>query len=183
MNIQDQNIETAEEVAKNILENTKKKMGMIPNMFKKMANNPSLLDSYTKADETFRENSGFSSQEQEIILLSAAIENACHYCVAAHSFLAKNQSDVSEEILNALRAEETLPDSKLNALSEFTKSVVKERGYPTQEASEKLFEAGYSEKHVAGVITGVGMKTMSNYINHISTPEVDDMFAEFKWGK
>ncbi|WP_127846154.1 carboxymuconolactone decarboxylase family protein [Psychroflexus aestuariivivens] len=183
MNIQDQNVETVEELAKNILENTKNKMGMIPNMFKKMANNPSLLDAYTKADQTFRENSGFTTQEQEIILLSAAIENACHYCVAAHSFLAKNQSDVSDDIINAIRAEEKLPDSKLNALSEFTKSVVKERGYPSQETSDKLFEVGYTEKHVAGVITGVGMKTMSNYINHISEPEVDDMFAEFKWEK
>lgn len=174
-------INDAKEPAKGILEATKSKMGAVPNMFKMMANNPSLLDAYTKADETFRTNSGFTPQEQEVILLSVAAYNGCSYCVAAHSFIAKNQSNVSPEVLEALRAQKELPDTKLDALSKFAISVAKERGYPSKDTMETLKDAGYTDEHIAGVLTGVGMKTMSNYINHIAETEVDDMFSEFKW--
>jgi len=176
-------INEAQEPAKSILEATKSKMGVVPNLLKMMANNPSLLMAYTKTDETFRKDSGFSPQEQEVILLSVAVYNGCTYCVAAHSFIAKHQSKVPQEVIEALRNAKDLPDSKLDALSKFTVSVTKERGFPTQEATNALKQAGYTDQHVAGVITGVGMKTLSNYINHISETEVDDMFAEFKWEK
>lgn len=176
-------INEAKEPAKGILEGIKSKMGAVPNLFKMMANNPSLLDAYTKADDTFRNNSGFTSQEQEVILLSVAVYNECTYCVAAHSFIAKNQSNVSAEVLEALRSQKDLPDAKLNALSKFAVSVVKERGYPSDKATKTLKDAGYTDEHIAGVITGVGMKTMSNYINHIAKTEVDGMFADFKWEK
>lgn len=176
-------INEAQEPAKSILEATKSKMGVVPNLLKMMANNPSLLMAYTKTDETFRKDSGFSPQEQEVILLSVAVYNGCTYCVAAHSFIAKHQSKVPQEVIEALRNAKDLPDSKLDALSKFAVSVTKERGFPTQEATNALKQAGYTDQHVAGVITGVGMKTLSNYINHISETEVDDMFAEFKWEK
>lgn len=174
-------INDAKEPAKGILEATKSNMGTIPNMFKMMANNPSLLNAYTKSDETFRNDSGFSPQEQEVVLLSVAVYNGCTYCVAAHSFIAKNQSKVPQDIIDALRNRKELPKPKLEALSKFAISVAKERGYPTQEATMAFKAAGYNDEHIAGVITGVGMKTMSNYINHIANTEVDDMFAEFKW--
>ena len=176
-------INEAQEPAKSILEATKSKMGVVPNLLKMMANNPSLLMAYTKTDETFRKDSGFSPQEQEVILLSVAVYNGCTYCVAAHSFIAKHQSKVPQEVIEAVRNAKDLPDSKLDALSKFAVSVTKERGFPTQEATNALKQAGYTDQHVAGVITGVGMKTLSNYINHISETEVDDMFAEFKWEK
>lgn len=176
-------ISEAKEPAKGILEATKSKMGTVPNMFKMMANNPSLLKAYTQADNTYRNDSGFTSQEQEIILLSVAIYNGCTYCVAAHSFLAINQGNVSRDVLEAIRAKEDLPDEKLDALSKFTTSVAKERGYPTDEATKALKDAGYGDQHIAGVITGVGMKTMSNYLNHIAETPVDEMFSEFEWEK
>ncbi|EMY81497.1 peroxidase-related enzyme [Psychroflexus gondwanensis] len=176
-------INEAQEPAKGILEATKSKMGAVPNMFKMMANNPSLLNAYTKADETFRKDSGFTPQEQEVILLSIAVYNECTYCVAAHSFIAKHQSKVSKEVIDALRDRKKLSEAKYEALSKFAVSVTKERGFPTQEATNALKQAGYTDQHVAGVITGVGMKTLSNYINHISETKVDDMFAEFKWEK
>ncbi|MFD0932216.1 carboxymuconolactone decarboxylase family protein [Psychroflexus salinarum] len=176
-------INEAKQPAKEILEATKEKMGAVPNMFRMMANNPSLLIAYTKADETFRNDSGFTPQEQEIILLSIAIYNGCSYCVAAHSFLAIKEGNVGRDVLEAIRAQEELPDQKLNALSKFATSVAQERGYPTNEATKALKDAGYRDEHIAGVLTGVGMKTMSNYINHIAETEVDDMFSDYSWEK
>ena len=176
-------ISETKEPATSILEATQSQLGAIPNMYRVMANNPSLLQAYTSADESFRKNSGFSPQEQEVILLSISIYNGCTYCVAAHSFLATHQSNLPKEYLDAQRAHKTLEDKKLNALSKFSVSVTKERGYPSLEATKLMKDAGYTETHIAGVITAVGMKTMSNYTNHMVETEVDDMFSKFKWEK
>ena len=174
-------IETADEAVKPILQSAKDNMGMVPNLFAVMANNPSLLKAYTSADETFRQDSGFSSVEQEVLLLSIAVENGCTYCVAAHSFIADNQSQVPKEITNAVRDGKNIPDDKLQALSQYAKAVVKTRGYPSDEATEALQDAGYTDKHIAGVITAVGMKTFSNYINHIAKTPLDQAFEGRKW--
>lgn len=174
-------IDTADEAAKPILQSAKNNMGMVPNLFAVMANNPSLLKAYTSADETFRQDSGFSPVEQEVLLLSIAVENGCRYCVAAHSFIADNQSQVPKEITNAIRAGEKISDDKLQALSQYAKAVVKTRGYPSDEVTQTLIDAGYTQQNITGVITAVGMKTFSNYINHIAKTPLDQAFEGRKW--
>lgn len=176
-------LETAEEPAKSTLQQAKNNLGFVPNMYEFMAVNPSLLTSYTSSYNAFREESGFTSQEQEVVLLSVSYVNECDYCMAAHSFVADKMSNVPTEVTNAIRDGKEIPDAKLKALSEFTKKVVKERGFVSQEAIQEFLDAGYEKKHVFGVITGVGVKTMSNYMNHIAETPVDDVFSERKWTK
>ena len=173
----------AKEPAKGILEYIKSEMGAIPNLYKVMANNPALLSAYTKSDEVFREHSDFTPQEQEVILLSVAIYNGCTYCAAAHSFIGEKKGNISRDVLEAIRNQEDIPDEKLDALSKYSISVAKERGYPSESAAKAFKDAGYTDKHIAGVVTAVGMKTMSNYINHIAETELDDMFSDYKWEK
>ncbi len=181
MNLEKVNLETADEVTKPIFKSAKDQMGMIPNMFALMANNPAQLDAYTKTDATFRNNSGFTPKEQEVVLLSVAVENECTYCVAAHSFIGKNQSGLSDNELEVLRNKGRLTDEKLESLHEFTRKMVQKRGFADENDRQALFEAGYDEKAVIGVVTGIGLKTLSNYFNHQAETPVDEAFADFKW--
>jgi alkylhydroperoxidase family enzyme len=61
--------------------------------------------------------------------------------------------------------------------------MVDKRGWASQEDLDRFFGAGYSEAHVLGVITGVAVKTMSNYSNHLTGPKVDNAFAGRIWKK
>jgi len=183
MNLEPKTIENAEAVSKRVLEATKNEMGMIPNMYELMANNPALLGSYVSAYNTFRANSGFSPQEQEVVFLSVAYENNCEYCMAAHSFVGDNMTNVPVEVTNAIRNNTEIPDAKLKALSAFTRTLTAKRGLPSHTDMNSFLSAGYSEKDVLGVITGVGIKTMSNYFNHIFNAPVDDMFKNRIWKK
>ncbi len=176
-------IENAHPVAAEILKKTKKAMGVVPNMYAGMAINPSLLDSYAYAYNSFRANAGFSSQEQEVILLSVAVENNCDYCVAAHSFVGDKMSNVPTKVTDAIRDNQPVPDKKLAALSVFTKTMTAKRGNPSQEEVDDFLAAGYTPEHILGVITGIGVKTFSNYFNHINHTKVDDMFASRAWKK
>ena len=176
-------IETADPISKKILEAAKNGMGMIPNMYSTMANNPALLDAYSYAYKSFRENAGFTSQEQEIIFLSVAFENDCDYCMAAHSFVADKMSKVPTEVTNAIRNNTVIENTKYSALSLFSRVMTAKRGNPSQEDIEAFLSAGYTENHILGVITGIGVKTMSNYFNHVFNTPVDAAFSGRAWTK
>jgi len=176
-------IENADPISKTTLEAAQKGMGMIPNMYGGMANNPALLDAYSYAYKTFRENAGFTSQEQEIIFLSIAFENECDYCMAAHSFVADKMSKVPVEVTDAIRNNTKIEDAKYSALSEFSKVMTAKRGNPTAEDINAFLNAGYTENHILGIITGIGVKTMSNYFNHVFNTPVDDAFKGRIWSK
>lgn len=181
MDLEMLSVEDAAEVSGKILERTIKGMGFAPNLYSLMANNPALLDAYTHSYETFRKNGGLSPVEQEVVLLSAAAENECHYCVAAHSFVADKMSNVPTEVTDAIRSDEVINDPKLSALSKFTRQVVKQRGWIEKNDLTAFFESGYDQKAVLAVITGIGVKTMSNYFNHIMHTPLDEAFLERKW--
>ncbi len=176
-------IENAAPIAAETLKKTKKAMGVVPNMYAGMAINPSLLDSYAYTYNSFRTLAGFSPVEQEVILLSIAVENECDYCVAAHSFVGDKMSGVPTEITDAIRDKKPVPDKKLAALSTFAKIMTSTRGKASQEEIDEFLDAGYAPEQILGVITGIGVKTFSNYFNHINHTEVDDMFASRVWNK
>lgn len=182
-NLEPKTIETADAISSEILETAQKKMGMIPNMYTGMANNTALLDGYVAAYNSFRAHSGFSPQEQEVVFLSVAYINNCDYCMAAHSFVADNMTHVPIEVTDAIRNNSEIPDAKLKALSLFAKTVTINRGLPTDTDIESFLNAGYTQNHILGVISGVGVKTMSNYFNHMFNTPVDDAFKGRIWEK
>jgi len=183
LSLETQTIETANPISSEIMQNTKNKIGMIPNMYSLMANNPALLDAYGSAYNTFRENAGFTPPEQEIVFLSVAYENNCEYCMAAHSFVGDKMTNVPTEVTDAIRNNTEIGDPKLRALSLFTRAMTSKRGNPSQEDIDNFLAAGYTENHILGVIAGIGVKTMSNYFNHVFDTSVDDAFKGRVWVK
>jgi len=176
-----QTVESAPKISSEILNATIKGLGFAPNLYALMANNPALLDAYTHAYDTFRANGGLNQIEQEVVFMSAAVENECHYCVAAHSFVADKMSKVPADVTDAIRNRTEIGDSKLRALSEFTQAVVRERGWVCKEQIKTFLDAGYTKNDILAVITGIGVKTMSNYFNHIMYTPLDEAFAARVW--
>lgn len=183
LNISSKTIETADSLASKIIGDAKKNLGFVPNMYGLMANNPALLDAYTHSYHTFRENSGFTSIEQEVIFLSVAYENDCEYCMGAHSFVADKMSGVPIEVTDAIREGREISNAKLNALNIFTRAMTKTRANVSSDEIVAFLNAGYNESQLLGVITGVGIKTFSNYFNHFVKTPLDEMFAGRKWDK
>lgn len=166
-----------------ILEDAKKSLGFIPNMYAKMGGNTALLDAYTYSYNSFRANSGFTPVEQEVVFLSVAYENNCEYCMAAHSFVGDIMTKVPAEVTNAIREGQQIPDVKLAALSKLTRLLTANRGNVSQEEIDAFLAVGYSESQVLGIIAGIAVKTLSNYSNHNTAPELDAAFAGRAWKK
>lgn len=176
-----QTVESAPEISSTILNETINGLGFVPNLYSLMANNPALLDAYTHTYNTFRANSGMTGIEQEVVFLSASVENECHYCVAAHSFVADKMTHVPSVITEAIRNGKEINNPKLKALSTFTKAMVKERGWISKKQVVDFLNSGYTENDILSVITGIGAKTMSNYFNHIMSTPLDEAFQGRAW--
>ncbi|OEJ98735.1 hypothetical protein A8C32_05935 [Flavivirga aquatica] len=174
-------IESAPEESKELLKYGEKKYGMLPNLFRYMAGAPSALKGYIDLFNTFSKTS-FSSGEQHLILLAVSIVNKCDYCTAAHTRAAK-ANGISSSILNAVRKQKKLEDKRLNALIDISKKITETRGNIEAVDLNVFYEVGFSPENIMEIIVGVSLKTMSNYINHVTENIINEELKPFEIGK
>jgi uncharacterized peroxidase-related enzyme len=174
-------IDSAPAGSASILDAANKGLGFVPNLYAHLAESPAALQAYKQLGSLL-EQSAFTPQEQQAILIAVSVENGCEYCVAAHSFIARNMVKVANETISALRNKQPLPNPKLNALVSFATAVVRERGWvANSQALKEFFAAGYTQQHALEVVLGVAMKTLSNYANHLTDTPLDAAFAGEAW--
>ncbi|MFI8602830.1 carboxymuconolactone decarboxylase family protein [Cellulophaga baltica] len=176
-----QTIESAPEASKPLLENSQKAYGMIPGLHGVLATAPNLLKAYQTLHELFVDTS-FNNEELTVVWQTINVEHACHYCVPAHTGIAKMMK-VDDAITEALRNETPLADAKLEALRTMTLAITRNRGNVSQEDLDAFYAAGYGEQQVLEIILGLSQKVISNYTNHIANTPVDDAFKSFAWSK
>ena len=146
------NIESAPEGSKPLLENSQKSFGMIPGLHGVLAASPKILEAYQTLHQLFTETS-FNEEELTVVWQTINVEHACHYCVPAHTGIAKMMK-VDDTITEALRNETPLADAKLEALRTMTLTIVRNRGNVTQEDLDAFYAAGYGEQQVLEIILG-----------------------------
>lgn len=173
--------ETASVQEKEVLEHAQRATGGIPNMYAYMANSPGLLETYLDGYGRFREASGFTPAEQEVVFLTISRLNACEYCMAAHSTLASGPSHVERDVIEAIRNGSPVPDDKLQTLVEFVTSMFETRGRPEDADVESFLAAGFSERQMLEIVLALAVKTLSNYVNHLADTPVDRMFSRWEW--
>ena len=172
---------TAPDAARDILAGAEKAYGFVPNLLGTMAAAPALLKAYTSLARIFDESS-LNAAEKQVVLLTVSAENACEYCVAAHSPIESKQK-VPADVVSALRGGRPIPDPNLEELRRFTAAVVASRGWPSADDTSSFIAAGYGQQQVLEVVLGIGMKTLSNYTNHIASTPLDAAFEGAVWRK
>ncbi|MEM7488411.1 MAG: carboxymuconolactone decarboxylase family protein [Pseudomonadota bacterium] len=174
-------LDTAPDASKPLLENSKKAFGRLPGLHRVMSESPQHLQAYQTLHKLFQDTA-FDADELTVVWQSINVEHACHYCVPAHTGIAKMMK-VDDAITEALRNETALPSPKLEALRTFTLQVVRQRGEVRPEQMQAFFDAGYDHRAVLDVVLGLAQKVMSNYVNHMAQTPMDDAFAQFEWHK
>lgn len=107
--------------------------------------------------------------EQQIVILTASVENKCEYCVAAHSRGAR-AAGVPENVIKAITARNLLDEPKAEALRRLVSQIVEKRGWLSDADVQAFLGSGYTKAQLLDVMVGVSMKTLSNYINHLTDP-------------
>ncbi|MCG6657458.1 carboxymuconolactone decarboxylase family protein [Halomonas campisalis] len=176
-----QTLDNADAQAKPLLEQANEKLGFVPNMYQGMAKAPGVLDTYLHGYELFRQDSGFTPPQQEVVFLTISRLNGCGYCMSAHSMLGEKMSQVPADVLEAIRNDQPIPDMRLATLSEFTRVMFETRGKPSRDDVAAFLEAGFEEPHILQIVLALAAKTLSNYSNHLNHPELDEAFAGHAW--
>jgi uncharacterized peroxidase-related enzyme len=117
------------EASKPILDAVHKQLGVVPNMFRLIAQSPAVLQGFTSNNGALTKTLDVKTRER--IALAVAQVNGCDYCLSAHSYLGLNLAKISPEEV-ALNRKGESGDAKANAAVSFAAKVVRERGHITE---------------------------------------------------
>lgn len=166
---------------RDVLEAAQKKYGFIPNLIGGLAEAPSAAHAYMAIGADVGKTS-FTPTERHVAWFAVNYYNNCHYCMPAHTAVAKGEK-IDEAVIEAARNGGGYDDPKLQSLHEFVTRVVDQRGILDDGDVQAFLDAGFTRQHVVEVILIVTHKTLSNYANHLLKTPVDEAFSAFSWQK
>lgn len=148
----------------------KAKLGVVPNIFKTMAQAPAVLDGYLAFSAALGAGKLPAPLREQIALVTAGV-NACDYCASAHSALGKMAGIPSDEIKRNLVGEAS--DSKVRAAIRFARKLVVDRGVVSNADIAAVKSAGYSDEEVLEILGQVAINLFTNYFNHVAATDID----------
>ncbi|MEO1018155.1 MAG: carboxymuconolactone decarboxylase family protein [Pseudomonadota bacterium] len=156
--------------AKTLLDGAKQQLGMVPNLFKVMANEPAVLDTYFKMNGAL-DGGSFDKAAREAIALTVAGENECGYCASAHTAISKSLKVEPLEIDRRLAGHSENP--KLEAALVFASRVVAAKGWVSDADIQAVRDAGHDDAAIVEIVANVVANIFTNYLNHLADTDID----------
>lgn len=164
-------IESAPTASQPLLEAVKKQIGVVPNLFRLVANSPAALEGYLGMSGALAKGA-LPAPTRERIALAVAEINGCNYCLSAHTYMGKNLAKLDDAEIAANRAG-TSNDPKADAAVRFAAKVTQQRGKVSAEDVLAVKSAGYSDAQIVEIVQHVALNTWTNYINEVARTEID----------
>lgn len=160
----------ARETAQNIF-------GFVPNLIDEMAShNPAVAHTYLAANGAI-EDGVLTPAEQQLVILAVSSYNDCHYCTKAHAAAGAQAGLPQDEIETVLKG--GLPDdTRHRQLVRATRRIMGKRGWLSDDDLAEFEDVGFGRDVLYEIVGIVGIKTISNYVNHIAHTEVDPQFLQ-----
>lgn len=173
-------VDSASDDARPLIEASQKSFGMLPNLHRILAEAPATYEAYNTTFGLFMQSTSLSPLEQQVVFMTANFENNCHYCVPGHTWMMKS-ARMPEEVISALREGTDIPDTRLQALHDFCKALLDNRGHIGDEKLEAFLDAGFTKRQALEILTGLAAKLISNFTNALAHTEPDAPFKQYAW--
>ena len=144
------------------LDQIKGAFGVVPNMFKAVANSPAALSSLWGSFGALGGGT-LGARLGEEIAVAIANANACEYCLAAHTALGRKAGATSDEMAAAQAGASA--DPRTQAALTFALNVVRDRAAVSAEDVAALKAAGFDDEGVVEIIAHVALNLFTNYVN------------------
>jgi uncharacterized peroxidase-related enzyme len=164
-------IEAAPAASRPMLEAVKKQFGVVPNLFRLVANSAAALEGYLGLSTALGKGA-LPTQTRERIALAVAEVNGCDYCLSAHTYIGKNLAKLDDGEMTANRSGAS-NDPKADAAVRFAVKVVRERGRVSDADVQAVKSAGYDDAQVIEIVQHVALNTWTNYINLVAETDID----------
>lgn len=162
---------TAPFEAKPFLDQAGQSIGYVPALLAQMAEAPALLEGYATLGAIFRK-SGFPAAEQQLVLLTVAVEHQSRYCTPAHAARAR-AAELDEDIIDAVRRGHPIADPRLEVLRGFIVRMIRSGGALSESELGAFLEAGFTPANALEIVLAIGLKTLSTYVGHIARTPLD----------
>ena len=153
-----------------LLSAVQKKLGLVPNMTRTMANAPSVLEAYLGFSGALGHGKLPAKLREQIAILVAEV-NECGYCLSAHTAIGKLLG-ISGAELAASRSGTSEVVKTATALR-FAERVLRTGGSVTDDDFAKVKNAGWSDAEVAEIVANVALNIFTNLINKTFEVEID----------
>ncbi len=157
-----------------ISDHVKKKFGFVPNVLAELSASPAALQVYLSGQEHLTEGA-LTPVEQQVVQLTVASFNHCQYCQAAHQFLGK-QVGLSLSDIQAIREGRAPEHAEAAFIRRVTWALLEKRGWMAEEQVREWETLGLTKEKLYEIVAYVGLKTITNYVNHMAHTPVDDVF-------
>ena len=153
-----------------LLDSIQGSLGMVPNFLAVLAHSPDALKAFLGLHE-ITGNGSLDPQTRERIALVVAQDNACEYCVSAHTAIGRKAGLDTAEI-EANRAGRS-NNTRANAAVVFAQALNANLGDVTGTEFSAVRTAGYSDAEIVEIIVHVGMNILTNLIGKASQVDID----------
>ncbi|MGW4698207.1 carboxymuconolactone decarboxylase family protein [Kitasatospora cineracea] len=169
--------DTAPPAARRQLEQVTRHLGYLPSAAARLAHSPQLLDGFLKLTALF-DTTELDPTVRETVILTIATRNGCHLCVAMHT-AALTRLDAAPELITALRAQQPLPDARLEAVRRFVHSVLDHTGAVPDPDLAAFLAHGFTPRNALEIVLGIGAYTLSTFANRLTDAPVDPQLAPY----
>ena len=173
----EQTMETAPPESRRLLKTTAAHLGYLPVALGRMAASPQLMDGFLKTSGLF-ESTTLDPLARETLVMTMAVRNGCHICVAMHT-AALTRLDADAALIAALREGQPPSDERLSALQTFTREVIRTAGAVSDDQLAAFLKHGYTAQNALEVVLGIGAYTMSTLANRMTRCPVDAQLAPY----
>jgi AhpD family alkylhydroperoxidase len=161
-------------VVSDVFETVRKRYGFVPNLIPEMSVSPAVAQVYLGGQQSMVEAS-LSARDQQVVQLAVSVYNECAYCRAAHRTGA-TASGVAPADIAAIERGDRAFDPRVGALVAATWEILDVRGWLKAADLDRFRTLGIDRVQVYEIIALIGLKTISNWINHIAHTEIDAAF-------
>jgi len=158
------------EASKPMLDGVHKQLGVVPNMFRLIAQSPAALQGFTSNNGALTRALDVKTRER--IALAVAQVNGCDYCLSAHSYLGLNLAKISPEEVARNRKGES-GEAKADAAVRFAAKVVRERGYITDADIKAVRDGGFSDGQIIEILAVTAENIFTNLLNVVAETDID----------
>ncbi|PKO86687.1 MAG: peroxidase [Betaproteobacteria bacterium HGW-Betaproteobacteria-12] len=162
--------ETASAEQQALFDAIQAQLGIVPNFLKVFANSPAALKAFLGL-HGIANGGSLDAPTGERIALALAQQNACQYCLSAHTAIGRKVGLDGVEI-EANRAG-TSQDAKAAAAVRFARALVEHTGDVTTAELADVRSAGYSDAAIVEIITHVGLNILTNILGKASRVDID----------
>lgn len=161
---------TATGEAKQLLDAVQSGLGMVPNFIRALANSPAALNAFLGIHGIAGAGS-LDPKTRERIALAVAEQNACQYCVSAHTAIGRKVGLDNEEMLANRTGRSS--DAKAEAALTFARALVAHTGQVSKAEFDAVRAAGHSDGEIIEIITHVAMNIFTNLLGKATQVEID----------